>query len=553
MGLVRGRRSRGVVVLVVALALLATACGTTEKESSPTTAAPGGPPTSAKRGGVWKEPWGPPATLDPGMAYEGLGIKGVHILFTGLVTFEDNPELAVSPGVAERWSSNADCSQWTFNLRRSTFSNGEPVTAESFIRGWTRAADGRSASQVAARFAGIEGYEALHGTATSPPTATTFSGLSAPDPHTLLVRLSSPECEFHKRMVDTVFSPVPTVVGAPNNNKEYTDAPIGNGEFMVKPGTKLESGRGLSLVRNDSYFGPKPSLDGLELVFGPPQGAPQAQMDGFRAGNIDRASPQAGQRKQAEATYGPQGGFLKRLPYTTNFLIANNAKPPFNSPDARKAISLALDREAIGQAIGEGTWLPATALIPPPWAAFHQPGVCDVCRLDVARAKELAARSGLTPGTRIRLLSSGPVAEAQKDQLEKNLGISVEIDSAPAADARAKRRSGDFELSMGGWAGDWPTPDTFLFPVLGPGAENFSRYDNAEFNGLIQQARRQKNDAERKRLYQAAERIAIGRDLAVIPTFWAYSLTVYDASKWTGVDFDFIGHGAVTFSKISLK
>ncbi len=356
---------RTVVTVALVGAFVAAACGTTETKSSPP--APVGERTEvapAKQGGVWKDPWGPPATMDPGFAYEGLGIKAVHILFTGLVHFDDNPDLAISPGVAERWASNANCSEWTFNLRRSTFSNGEAVTAESFIRAWTRSADGRNASQVGARFEGIEGYEALHGTASTPPSATTFTGLSAPDPQTFVVRLSAPDCEFPRRMVDTVFFPVPSVVGEPNKNKDYSDAPIGNGPFMVKPGTKLDPSKGLSLVRNESYFGAKPHLDGLELVVGPPQGAAQAQLGGFEAGVLDRAGPQAGQRKQAEATYGPKGGFLKRLQYSTGFLVPNTAKAPLSSADARRAVSLAIDRDAIAQAVGEGYARAADAFVP---------------------------------------------------------------------------------------------------------------------------------------------------------------------------------------------
>ena len=92
------------------------------------------------------------------------------------------------------------------------FSNGEEVDADSFIRGWNRAAIGTAASQVAYHLASIQGYEALHAT---PPTAQTFSGLSAPDPYTLVVQADAADCEFDKQLVHPVASPVPPPPATP--------------------------------------------------------------------------------------------------------------------------------------------------------------------------------------------------------------------------------------------------------------------------------------------------------------------------------------------------
>jgi oligopeptide transport system substrate-binding protein len=277
----------------------------------------------------------------------------------------------------------------------------------------------------------------------------------------------------------------------------------------------------------------------------------------FEAGELDVAVPATGQRKQAEATYGPKGGFVSKVPYSLSYLRPNMAKGLLAEADARRAVSMALDREAISQAIGEGYWEPATALIPPPFGSLHQPGVCDACRFDPARAKELAARSGLTPGTRLRYLAAtgaatNPLGQAIKDQLEKNLGIVVDLQNFPLAEAVAKQAAGEFDLSGFSWGADYPTADNFLFPLLGRGsAENSGGYDNAEFNNLIQQARTQRGDAERKRLYQSAERLAIGQDVALIPGWYIKSLVVFDAQKWTPITLDFFAH--VNYDTLSLK
>jgi ABC-type oligopeptide transport system substrate-binding subunit len=552
------RAQRKLAAVGALLALVGSgACGTTSNRSgggaAATPRAVEGP--DVKQGGVWREAWTEPATLDPSFIFDGSGVKAGKLLFVGLTTFDDNPDLVMRPGVAERWSTNADCTQWTFNLRRSTFSNGEPVTAESFIRTMTRAADGRSASRVAGHLAEIRGYEALHGTATSPPTATTFSGLSAPDPQTLVVAINAPNCEFDRKTLHWVYSPVPAAAGG-YDNKAFSDAPIGNGPFMLKPGTGWAHDKGISLVRNGSYFGPKPHIDGIEFTIFSAQSPGGTTWQAFQAGELDVGTPPAGQRRQAEATYGPRGGFVKRFPYTSFYIVANNARGPMANADARRAVSLAIDRDAVNQVNLEGLGGPADAFVGPTWGLQHQAGVCNACRLDPAAAKATGEKGGLVPGTRVRfVVSQGTltVAQIMKDQLEKNLGLSVAVEVPPAAEFTARRSAGDYDLSVASYTADYPTVEALLVPVLGRGSlENNTGYGSTEFESLIQQARAQKNDGDRRRLYQAAERLAIGRDMAVIPGNYQPQMLAFEADKWAGVDFDFFGHG-LSYGAIHLK
>jgi len=275
----KGHLARLAVVLV-SMSLLAAACSS-DDDSTDTS----GGSTEEQAGGVFRIPIGEPSVIDPYNARESEGTSVTKPLFVGLVTYDGNAELKMRPGVATEWTTNDDCTQWTFKLRQSQFSNGEPVTAESFIRGWTRTADAKAASQVAYHLAGVQGYNELHGnpdTAT-PQTATTFSGLSAPDPQTLVVNLSAADCEFDKKTLVPPAAPVPSVAGAADN-QAFNEAPIGNGPFMIKPGTKWEHNQGISLVRNDTYFGDRPSLDGVEFLIFPAQGRLEAEYRAFTAG-----------------------------------------------------------------------------------------------------------------------------------------------------------------------------------------------------------------------------------------------------------------------------
>jgi ABC-type oligopeptide transport system substrate-binding subunit len=534
------------VAVLACVAVLATACGSDEDTST-------GPSSSGTgvAGGVFRVPIGEPAAIDPYNVRETEGNNVAKNLFVGLVALDESDGVKVVPSVATEWSPNDDCTQWNFKLRQSQFSNGEAVTAESFIRGWTRTAAAASASQVAYHLSGVQGYDELHA-----GSATTFSGLSAPDPQTFVVNLSAGDCEFDKRTVLTAFAPIPSVAGAADN-QAYNEAPIGNGPFMIKPGTKWEHNQGISLVRNDTYFGTKPSLDGVEFLIFPAQGRLEAEYRAFTAGEADFARVPPSLFTQAKNTYEPQDSFLKRERFGINFILPNAASGPMANPDARKAVSLAIDREAINEGVYQGSLTPASALLPPPFGDIFQAGVCGDCTLDVAKAKDLAAKGGLTPGTHLRLLYNNDggheaLVQAWKDQLERALGVVVDLDGVPFAESLLKRDAGEFDIARAGWGSDYPTVENFLFPVLGTGsADNDGRYSNPQVDALIVRLRADKSADERKKVAQEAERIAIGQDQAVIPTFYRTQYRVFDAKKWTGVELNFFENP--TLASISLK
>ncbi len=549
-----GARTR-FAVAAVCLALIAAACGGSDDDSSSGGQTGGGQAQgNTKTGGVFRVPIGEPRAIDPYNTRESEGTNVNKQLFVGLVTYDGNPELKMRPGMAESWTPTPDCTQWTFKLRQAKFSNGEDVDAAAFIRGWTRAVVGTAASQVAYHLAGVAGYADLHAT---PPKTNTFSGLSAPDPRTFVVKLSEPDCEFDKKTLTPVSSPVPSVAGAADNTT-FNEAPIGNGPFMLKPGTKWEHNQRISLVRSDTYFGEKPSLDGIEYIIFPAQGRLEAEYRAFTAGEADFARIPPALFQQAKATYEPQGSFFKEEKFGINYLMFNDDKGPMKNPDARKAVSMAIDRAAISTGVYQGSLTPATALVPPAFGDYFQANVCgDACKYDPAKAKDLAGRSGLTPGTHLKLSYNNdgghePLVQAWKDQLEKNLGVVVDLDGKPFSEQLAQRDAGDFDLARAAWGADYPTPDNFLYPLLFSSAEdNDGKYNNKDFDALVLRERGQTNDAERKKLVQQAEQLAIGRDLAVAPTFYRTQYRVFDSKKWTGVGLDFYENP--TMSTIALK
>jgi oligopeptide transport system substrate-binding protein len=552
-----GRTTRAGVA-VAGLALVAAACGSSGTSKTPAGGqASGG--SQGKQGGVFRLGIVEPTAIDPYNSQESEGENVTKAIFEGLVTL-DNTTAELKPGVAESWAKNADCTQWTFKLTPGTqFSNGETLTAQSFIDGMTRAASQKAASDTAEFMSDVQGFEALHGTTSAPATATTFSGLSAPDPNTLQVNLATANCDFDKKTLQPVFSPVPKAAGEASAHSTFADMPIGNGPFKMKE--PWQHDKSITLVRNDLYHGTKASLDEVDYTILPNQNATELEYKNFQAGQADFARIPPELQPQAKSQYDPQGQFIHKDTYGINYLLVDIPNPPLNNPDARKAISYAIDRDAIIAGVFKGFQSKATSLIPPQFKDYYQPGVCTACTFDVAKAKDAAAKGGLKPGTHVSLqfnTGGGHEAwtQAVQQQLQQNLGLVVDLNGVPFKDLLTKEAAPESTgLYRAAWSADYPSPDDFLRPLLSkssfPPGDNRGRYDNPAFETLINKGVNEKDQAAKVKDYRDAEKLAIDTDMALIPLWYRSQYRVVNTAKFTGVDFDFFENP--TLAQIRLK
>jgi ABC-type oligopeptide transport system substrate-binding subunit len=316
------------------------------------------------------------------------------------------------------------------------------------------------------------------------------------------------------------------------------------------------------LIRNDGYFGEKAHINEVDISIQPSQDALEAEYKGLQSGQYDYARIPPALIPQAKGIYEPKGGFVHKLSYGINYLLVNVVNPPLNKAEARKAISLAIDRQAIIDGVFKGFQTKATSIIPPPLKAFYQPDVCAECVTpDIARAKTMAAESGIPPGTKVNLAfntGGGHEAwvQAVQEQLQKNLGLKVDIQPSPFAELLTKEKANNASgLFRAAWSADYPSGENFLFPLLSkkslPPGDNRGRYDNPKFDDLLAQARKATDDAQRISLIKQAEKIAIGDDMALIPLWYRTQNRVYDSTKWTNVVVDFFENP--TLDTISLK
>lgn len=247
------RRLVGIGAFAAASALLLGACSGGGSGEGDTTAS-----GDAATGGIVTVSNGEPQNpLIPTMTNETNGSMAVQNLFAGLVYYD--AEGAVHNEVAESIESE-DNQTWTITLKDGwEFSDGTPVTAQSFVDAWNYGAYGPNAQNLSYFFEPIEGFADVQA---DPPAAETLSGLEVVSDTEFTVRLSQPESDFPTRLGYSAFFPLPE--SAFEDMEAFGEAPIGNGPYVLE---SWEHDSVISLVPNESYAGERtPQNGGLDLI-----------------------------------------------------------------------------------------------------------------------------------------------------------------------------------------------------------------------------------------------------------------------------------------------
>ncbi|HEX6421494.1 MAG TPA: ABC transporter substrate-binding protein, partial [Acidimicrobiales bacterium] len=387
------------------LSLVATACGGDDDDEGGDEA--GEAPEEAQRGGEIVDlsafAGGPAEHIDPRINTTVAGWQIGGSLYDGLTETDfsdpDNPE--VRGVVAESWESNEDATEWTFQLREGLkFSDGEDVLPSSFVRGWESASDPEFAGDYSYLFNFIEGgAEKLAG------EADTLAGVEADDEAmTLTVRLSEPYSTFPYVAGFQTFMPMPSAIEELDDQAEWENGEmIGNGPFMLEsPRTDTE----VVMVPNpewdgtmyDEEFGlpEQPYLDSVTFRV---SGDLDVAYNSFEAGEADITGFPAGRYQEAQDNYAT----TIETPFLGAYYFQINDRDPRIGGEEnlllRQAISMAIDRDEINEAVYEGSRTTATGITPPGIPGFEE-GLCDYCTYD-PEAAEAAYQEWLDAGNEL--------------------------------------------------------------------------------------------------------------------------------------------------------
>jgi ABC-type transport system substrate-binding protein len=516
----RAKKHVKLVVGVAAVALLATGCGTKTDTSS------------EQAGGSLVTNIGEPERLITTFANEAQGISVLHALFKGLIDYDATSREPVN--VVASSITSPDQKVWTIKIKKGfTFDNGEPVNSDSFIRAWNYGAYAPNAQDNSHFYDKIVGYDDLQtvdpdddGPLKAPdPKSKELSGLRKVDDQTFVVTLKEPFSVFPTMLGYNAFYPM--AKACYDDIKACNEKPIGDGPFKMDG--PWQHSQQIKLVRSDSYAGSKAKLD--RLTFRIYDKIDTAYLD-MNAGELDvlYAVP-ASKFKEAVAKFGDN--MIRQPSAEFNYLSVPYYVPELRDPKIRQAISMAIDRQPIIDALFNGQFTPAKSVISPV-VPGSRTDACQACVYAPDKAKALLAEAGGWPaGKKLELWCNGGGGhekwlQAVGDQLKKNLGIDYEIHCdlqfaqyLGKLDHRAV--TGPFRLR---WAMDYPSTEDYIRPLYTKGAPgNFVDYENDQVDDLVHQGDLANDEGKRLKLYQRAEDLVLN-DLPVIPLWFGVTSVV---------------------------
>ncbi|SFR74316.1 oligopeptide transport system substrate-binding protein [Agromyces sp. CF514] len=500
------------IALAAAGALVLTGCTSGSPEATD------GASTSAVVTTNGSEPQNP---LVPTNTNETGGGKIIDSIFAGLVYYDADG--AVHNDVAESIDTE-DAQNYTIKIREGLkFTNGEDVTASSFVDAWNYGANTANGPQLSQYFfADIEGFSYDEAVEELP-------GLKVVDDTTFTVALIQPESDFPLSLGYSAFYPLPA--SAFDDIDAFGENPIGNGPYMLDGEGAWKHNERISLVANPDYDGPRtPKNGGLDIVFYATQEAAYADLQG---GNLDvlDAIPD-GALSTFQDEFGDRS-VTQAAAIFQSFTVPSRLAH-FGGEEGnlrRAAISKAIDRAEITDVIFSGTRTPAHDFTSPVIDGYSEdiPG-SDVLDFDADAAKDLWAQAdAISPwsGTfQIAYNADGghqAWVDAVANQLKNNLGIDASGAPYPTfAEVRTAITDRTIETAFRtGWQADYPALFNFLGPIYATGAgSNDGDYSNADFDALLKEGRADTDLASANEKFQQAQEILF-KDLPAIPLWYS--------------------------------
>jgi oligopeptide transport system substrate-binding protein len=442
----------------------------------------------------------------------------IDLLYAGLISYKADG--SQENEVAESIESD-DSKVWTVKLKDWKFSDGTPVTAESFVKAWSFGADPDNKQLQSYFYYPIEGTDDEGATLKG---ADTISGLKVVDDKTFTITLKQPESDFPLRLGYSAYYPLPEAAFGDTN--AFGEKPIGNGPYVLE---KWDHNVEAVMTPNAEYDGVRKAQNGgVTFKFYTDPDSAFSDVQGGNLDVLDQVPP------SALTTFRDDDSVQAfESPGSVNSTITiPESLDHFSGEEGnlrRQAISRAMDRKTITEKIFDGTRSPSEDFSAPVMPGFTEdiPGA-EVLEFDAAEAKKLWDQAdAIAPWSgkfQVAYNGDGPGnkewVEAVVNQLNNNLpGINAAPRAFPTFD---ELRTKVTDRSIGtafrtGWQPDYPSIYNYLGPIFGTGAgSNDGDYSNKEFDALLTKASGALDDEERYQAFVDAQAILF-KDLPAIP------------------------------------
>ncbi|MCX4916807.1 ABC transporter substrate-binding protein [Streptomyces sp. NBC_00687] len=500
----------------VVVALAATACGGGGSDS-------GGGDGSGTVSSSWGDPQNP---LEPANTNEVQGGKVLDMIFRGLKRY--NAKTGAAEDMLADTIETTDSQNFTITIKSGwKFSNGETVTAQSFVDAWNYGASLKNNQKNAYFFGYIDGYDKVHPESGS-QSADTLSGLKVTGTNTFTVKLNQKFSTFPDTLGYAAYSPLPKAFF--DDHAAWVKKPVGNGPYTISSYTK---GSQMALVKWDDYSGDdKAKNGGVTLKVYTDN---NTAYNDLLAGNLDLVDDvPAAQLKNAKNDL--SGRYINTPAGIIQTLAFPFYDAKWNTSGAKKVrqgLSMAINRQQITDTIFQKTRTPASDWTSPVLGekGGFQKGLCgDSCDYNPSQAKKLVQEGGGLPGGQVKISYNADTGshkewvDAVCNSINNALGNNKACVGNPIGTfADFRNQIGQHKMPgpfRAGWQMDYPLIQNFLQPLYYTNASsNDGQWTNKDFDNLVNQANAETDTGKAVKLFQQAEGV-VRDNMAAIPLWY---------------------------------
>ncbi len=505
------------------------------------------------------------SSLDPAQSSNEATNEVVPNMFEGLLQYHYlKRPLVVIPLLAEALPQvSKDGLTHTFKIKKgvrfhdsTAFPNGKgrEVTAQDFVYSWKRLADPASKSEGWWIFDGkIKGLNEWRDRLSKGEATydTPVEGLSAPDTHTLVVKLAKPYYQLHYVLTMAYASVVPREA-IEKFGAEFMNNPVGTGPYLFESWIR---GNKVTLNKNPNWHGESYPTEGEpgdkeagllvdagkalpfidRLVFHEmPEDQPRwlnlmkgaVDFSGIPKDSFDAAVQN---QKELKPELGAKGIRLFIYPWPDVVYMGFNMEDSLvgKNPELRKALCYAYDQKTASQKFYNDRVLTAHSPIAPDMDGYDPEFKLPCKEYSLSKAKEALKKAGFPEGKGLPPIeystnastTGRQFAEYTAQQLEK-IGVKLNIVTNSWPQFQDRLRNKKAQMFGLAWGADYPDAENMLQLFYGrnvsPGPNN-TNFKNKDFDSLYEQAQKLPSGPERTRLYKKMRDI-FARELPWIPT-----------------------------------
>ena len=449
------------------------------------------------------------STLDPQIGYDWQNWSMIKSLFDGLMDYKPGTTELI-PDLAESYDVSPNGLIYTFKLRKGVkFHNGRDLTSADIKYSIERAVNPATQSPGQGFFWQINGYSDMVSGA-----AKELSGISNPDPYTVVITLSKPDATF-LQIVAINFSFAVPREEVEKYGQDFGRNPVGTGAYKM---TEWTLGQRVVFERNKDYFREgSPYLN--KIIFEVGQ-EPQVALMRLKRGEVDILGdpiPSANFLKEKNDPNN-KGLIIEGDLLHTGYITLNVTKPPFNNKLVRQAVNMAINKDRVLRIVNNRGVVANQPL--PPAMPGYDPNYQGY-QYDPDGAKQLLVDAGYPNGfeTELYVMNTDPnprIAQSMQQDLAA-IGIKAAVKSLAQATVIASGGDGTAPMLWSGgmaWIADYPDPSNFYGPILGCGGAVAGGWNWAQYCNKSIEKRASAADGM-ARTDQAEERIDVWRQIFI--------------------------------------